>query len=303
MALIWADKVAETTTTTGTGALTLAGALTGYQAFSAVMTSPSDVCYYTITAVDSNGVPTGDWETGIGTYSASNTLTRTTVHASTNAGAAVSFAAGTKRVTLSQTATAIRGLQFSPPSAAAFTLASGDATNLTLADDVDVGLTVNGGAPVTGNIVRIATITLSTPGSDWDLIAKVNRLFPGTNYSGAGLVVHDSGTKVIDYGWRTDSGISVLKWNNLAGSFSATAYSGGLVSGMPFNWQRIRKVGTTLSFQYSADGKTWITLFSETATTFLASTSKVGVMTTTSRTTGPNIYMSVPYWSLTGPGV
>lgn len=98
MALIIANRVKETSTTTGTGALTLAGAMTGFSAFSSRMTSPSDTCYYTIQAVDANGAPTGSWECGLGTYSASNTLTRTTVKQSSNSDAAVSFAAGTKQV-------------------------------------------------------------------------------------------------------------------------------------------------------------------------------------------------------------
>lgn len=100
MALIVVDRVVETTTTTGTGALTLAGAVTGYHAFSAKM-SVGDTCYYCIEAIDSSGTPTGDWETGLGTYSATNTLTRTTVSDSSNSGAAVSFATGTKRVFIS----------------------------------------------------------------------------------------------------------------------------------------------------------------------------------------------------------
>lgn len=97
MALIVADRVFETSTTTGTGALTLAAAVTGYRRFSAVM-STSDTCYYAIVAVDANGNPSGDWEVGLGTYSSANTLTRTTPAASTNGGAAVNFAAGTKHV-------------------------------------------------------------------------------------------------------------------------------------------------------------------------------------------------------------
>lgn len=103
MSLIWADKIAETTTTTGTGNITLAGAITGYRAFSAVCAT-NDTFHYSITAVDANGVPTGDWEVGLGTYSASNTLTRTTVRASSNAGSAVSFSSGTKRVVLTPNA-------------------------------------------------------------------------------------------------------------------------------------------------------------------------------------------------------
>lgn len=103
MALIVADRVLETTTTTGTGALSLAGAVTGFRRFSAVM-STSDTCYYTVFSTDANGNPSGDWECGLGTYSASNTLTRTTPQASSNSGNAVNFGAGTKHVFLSATA-------------------------------------------------------------------------------------------------------------------------------------------------------------------------------------------------------
>lgn len=102
MALIWNDRVLETSTTTGTGAFTLAAAVTGYQRFSAAM-STNDTCYYAIFAVDANGNPSGDWETGLGTYSGANTLTRTTVQQSTNADAAVNFGAGTKYVMLTPT--------------------------------------------------------------------------------------------------------------------------------------------------------------------------------------------------------
>lgn len=103
MVQVIADRVLETSTTTGTGAFTLAGAITGYRAFSAVC-STSDTVYYTIYAVDGNGNPSGAWESGLGTYSGANTLTRTTVHASTNSNAAVDFGAGTKYVMLTATA-------------------------------------------------------------------------------------------------------------------------------------------------------------------------------------------------------
>jgi hypothetical protein len=98
MTLIIADRVKETSTTTGTGALTLAGAMTGFRAFSSVCTSPSDTCYYGIQGVDGDGNPTSEWEVGLGTYSAANTLTRTTVQASSNSNNAVSFSSGTKQV-------------------------------------------------------------------------------------------------------------------------------------------------------------------------------------------------------------
>jgi hypothetical protein len=104
MALIKADRVRETTTTTGTGAISLAGAATGYQAFSAVC-ADGDTCYYAI--VSQTGT---EWETGLGTFSTPATLTRTTVHSSSNGGSAVSFTAGTKDVFIALTATQFSSL-------------------------------------------------------------------------------------------------------------------------------------------------------------------------------------------------
>jgi hypothetical protein len=105
MALRWGDRILETSSTTGTGAFALAAAVTGYRRFSAIPSiNTSDTVYYSIFAVDGNGNPSGDWETGLGTYSAANELTRTTPMASTNGGAAVNFAAGTKYVMCSPVA-------------------------------------------------------------------------------------------------------------------------------------------------------------------------------------------------------
>jgi len=93
MALVVKDRVKETTTTTGTGALSLAGAEANFIAFSAAL-SDGDTTYYAI--VDNTN---DDFEVGLGTYaSAGNTLTRTTVLASSNAGSAVNLSAGTKDV-------------------------------------------------------------------------------------------------------------------------------------------------------------------------------------------------------------
>lgn len=94
MALVLADRVKETTTTTGTGAITLAGAATGYQAFSVI--GDGNTTYYCIA-----GQGTSEWEVGYGTYtSAGNTLSRDVVFGSSNSGAAVNFSAGTKDVFL-----------------------------------------------------------------------------------------------------------------------------------------------------------------------------------------------------------
>lgn len=93
MALVIKDRVKETTTTTGTGAVSLAGAESNFVTFSSVL-SDGDTTYYGI--VDSNNTA---FEVGLGTYASSgNTLTRTTVFASSNSGSAVDLQAGSKIV-------------------------------------------------------------------------------------------------------------------------------------------------------------------------------------------------------------
>ena len=82
MALVLADRVQETSITTGTGTLTLAGASSGYQTFSAGIGN-GNTCYYTIQS------DTGAWEVGVGTVGA-GTLARTTL-ISSSTGSAISF--------------------------------------------------------------------------------------------------------------------------------------------------------------------------------------------------------------------
>lgn len=92
-----ADRVKETSTTTGTGTLTLAGAASGFQGFVAGI-GDGNTCFYAIQ--EQSGT---DWEVGVGTVTdaASDTLSRDTIIASSNAGAAVNFGAGTKDVFVS----------------------------------------------------------------------------------------------------------------------------------------------------------------------------------------------------------
>ena len=93
MALVVADRVKETTTTTGTGAYDLAGAETSFQAFGDVL-SNNDTTYYAVT----DGTY---WEVGIGTYnSTDDELARTTILESSNSDAAVNWTAGSKQIFL-----------------------------------------------------------------------------------------------------------------------------------------------------------------------------------------------------------
>ena len=94
MALVLADRVKETTTTAGTGTITLAGAATGFQSFAVV--GNGNTTFYTIASQTGN-----EWEVGVGTYATSGTtLARTTVLSNSSATqpSALNFSAGTKDV-------------------------------------------------------------------------------------------------------------------------------------------------------------------------------------------------------------
>ena len=90
MALVVNDRVKETSTTTGTGTLTLAGAVTGFETFSSAIGN-TNTTYYAIVAQN------GEFEVGLGTVAA-GTLARTTIISSSNSDSAVSLPAGTKDV-------------------------------------------------------------------------------------------------------------------------------------------------------------------------------------------------------------
>lgn len=90
MALVIADRVKETSVTTGTGTYTLGGAVEGFQSFAAI--GNSNTTYYACT----DGT---NYEMGIGTYTASGTtLARTTILKSSNSNNAVNWTSGTKTI-------------------------------------------------------------------------------------------------------------------------------------------------------------------------------------------------------------
>ena len=128
MALVLNDRVKETTTTTGTGTLTLGGAVTGFETF-ATGVGNSNTTYYAVTLPG-----TAEFEVGLGTLSSdSSTIARTTIISSSNSDSAVNFSAGTKTIFCTI-----------PASKSVFLDASGNAT---LGADLSIGddLTVNGG--------------------------------------------------------------------------------------------------------------------------------------------------------------
>ena len=96
MALVLKDRVKETTASTGTSTINLAGAATGFEDFVSAV-GDGNTCYYAI--LDANG---SAWEVGIGTVTdaATDTLSRDTILESSNNDNAISLTSGTHTVFL-----------------------------------------------------------------------------------------------------------------------------------------------------------------------------------------------------------
>ena len=144
MALVLNERVKETTTTTGTGALSLGGAPTGFETFAAGIGN-SNTTYYAIFHATAD-----EFEVGLGTLDGdSSDLTRTTVYASSNSDSAVNFSSGTKTVFCTM-----------PAARSVFLDADGD---VTLGANLDVGgnLTVTGTTTFNGG-----TLTLGDANTD-----------------------------------------------------------------------------------------------------------------------------------------
>jgi len=170
MALVVADRVKETTTTTGTGAITLAGAANNFVTFSSVL-SNSDTTYYAIIDETNN-----DFEVGLGTFSSGgNALARTTILSSSNSGSVVDLQAGTKEVFVNY-----------PADKSVFLDASGDANfagavnvNSTSAIKIPVGTTGERPTPAQGQI-RYNTTTSGFEGYNGSAWTSVGAQFAYT---------------------------------------------------------------------------------------------------------------------------
>jgi len=190
MALVINNRVRELTSTTGTGAVTLGGAVGGFQTFAAGIGN-DNTTYYAI-SINSES----EWEVGLGTLNSdSSTLTRTTVLESSNSDSAVDFSAGSKEVFCTLPSEKAVYLDASDDQVGGFTSLVADTTpqlggnldvngqDIVSTSNADIDIIPNGSGDVNlgADAVQIgdndANATLTTQGTG-DLILNTNN---GTN--------------------------------------------------------------------------------------------------------------------------
>jgi hypothetical protein len=159
MPLVVKDRVQETSTTTGTGTFTLAGAVTGFQSFSAI--GDGNITYYAI-------VGGSEWEVGIGTYTSSGTtLSRDTILESSNSGSAVNFSAGTKTVFVTYPAS--QSIYYNDSTKVAVTGGAIWENTNTIASSYTISTNTN--AMSTGTVTINSGVTVTVPtGSRWVIV-------------------------------------------------------------------------------------------------------------------------------------
>jgi len=209
MAFISEDHVKETTTVTGTGAATLLGAVTYSVTFASAL-SIADTCGYCIRHRTAD-----EWEVGLGTYSGANTLTRTTVQSSSNAGAAVNFSAGTKDVFMVVSAAWLTApIITGHPTIEGVTSTGATGTGKFVFDGSPVLVTPNLGTPSAGTLTNCTfpTLNQNTTGSAGSLksVATTGLMTitgPGTGQTRA-KTVRDANDTILELGGSyTPSGI------------------------------------------------------------------------------------------------
>tara|TARA_S200002703_G_scaffold74966_1_gene64606 strand:- start:484 stop:2388 length:1905 start_codon:yes stop_codon:yes gene_type:complete len=192
MALVVADRVKETTTSTGTGAISLAGAEPNFRTFSSVL-SDGDTTYYAI--IDDTNTA---FEVGLGTYaSGGNTITRTTVLSSSNSNNAVSFSAGSKDVLLTYPADKSAYLDGSNQLVINDTAVTSTAAELNLLDGATANTVVNSKAVIYGSSGQIAATSYTGDGSALtgiDSSPTLTATASGAIANGDTIIVNSNGT-------------------------------------------------------------------------------------------------------------
>jgi hypothetical protein len=272
VSFVIADRVRETTSTTGTGALSLLGAWPQFQAFVTGVGSGNN-CEYTL--LDGNGT---DWEVGLGTSTSGtpNTLSRDKVLASSNGNALLNLSSNVHTVFLTRSAASYRATLGAPvvppPVVASWTQQniSGSATVTNVANGVALYDAWSGAANQT-----IRGITMAAPATPYTIDA---------NLVGASLLVAGATTSYLNFGigWsdgtklqyieatnvflgNSNTNANEVAVNNFSNYSTYASTAGGIAYGGVLNpaniFLRIRDDGTNITLSIGNDGVTYLPVY------------------------------------------
>lgn len=261
MSLVLADRVQETTATTGTGTITLVGAVAAFQTFAAGV-GTGNTTYYCLLSGDGTS-----WEVGQGTVggtAGAYTLSRDTVLSSSNSGALISLT-GTSVVFCTEPASKIG----------------------------DVGLfDISGGVPLLSSFTQMngsgygvfnqksgKAISIQSSTNTGICATGIYKAVPSsTPYRVASLVLCNAfyaKFESVEYGWTDGTKIHMVTFSStesvhyihsMSSSGVRSAVSG--VSGIPQSlygsglWLGLRDDGTNVYFETSVDGANFRTIYS-----------------------------------------
>jgi hypothetical protein len=280
MTFIIADRVQETTSTTGTGIISLLGASAQYQSFVSAIGN-GNTTYYCITS--GNG---SDWEVGVGTVlsGSPNQLSRDTVIASSAANAAINLG-GTSTVFCSRPA-AYRG---SPWSAVMSPIVPSDTvtglsnwTNQSTATraNTPVGLTITNNTAHASDSLNVLYKAAAVAPVSYTALIALNVVMPIVNNVGAYMGFYD-GTKLqlagVNYlsgssGWTlvVNNWTNTTTWNaNKVGPTTSTIWGG------PLLWVKAYNDGVNLNYYFSEDGYNFHLAYQATITNWLAAATNI----------------------------
>ena len=242
MALVLNNRVRETTSTTGTGAVTLGGAVDGFQTFAAGIGN-SNTTYYAISINTEN-----EWEVGLGTLNGdSSTLTRTTVLESSNSESAVDFAAGSKEVFCTLPSEKAVYLDASDAQVGGFSSVADDSSPQ-LGGDLDV---------VTYDIVSTSNRDIDiAPHGTGDVVLKADTVTVGDAAAAAVIRSSGNGTLTVTTGGTENL---ILSTNNgtASGTFTITDAANGAITLTP-NGTGVVAIEGSMNPSVSSTGKSLI---------------------------------------------
>lgn len=212
------NRARMTVTSTGTGALTLGAALTGYQTFAASGVADGDTVGYAI----EDGA---SWEIGTGTYTASGTTLSRTVTASSNSGSAISVTTNAQVFITALAADLVNASNLTSGTVAAAQGGAGTVSGIMKANGSGTVSAASAGsdylAPPSGTAILKANsggaLANATAGTDYQAAITATGLLKG---AGAGSV--SAATAGTDY-LAPPSGTSILKANSGGALANATA--------------------------------------------------------------------------------